>query len=62
MNRRKAIRQDDAGHASREWSFNKWRQETVFSAAVIRHIEAIGQQTLTTDQELQKLLREYRHE
>lgn len=62
MTRADAIRMDNAGWFCRELAFHKWARETVFPAAVIRHIEAIGQQTLTTDQELQKLLREHRHE
>jgi len=40
--RRQAIANDDAGHALREWAFDKWRAETVFAAAVNRWIAEIG--------------------
>lgn len=61
MTRKDAIRMDNAGWYLRELAFSRWQNSTVFPAAVIRHIEAIGQQTLTTQQELDRLLREYRN-
>lgn len=61
MTRKDAIRMDNAGWFCRELAFNRWCRETVFPAAVLRHIEAIGRQTLTTQQELDRLLKEYRH-
>lgn len=40
--RRQLIARDAAGHALREWAFDKWRAETIFPAAVNRWIAAIG--------------------
>ena len=40
--RQTAIANDNAGHALREWAFDKWRAETIFPAAVNRWIAEIG--------------------
>ena len=43
--RQTAIANDNAGHALREWAFDKWRAETIFPAAVNRWIAEIGVRT-----------------
>ncbi|TWI04837.1 hypothetical protein IP90_00975 [Luteimonas cucumeris] len=61
MTRQDAIRMDNAGWFCRELAFNRWRTDTVFPAAVNRWVARIALETLTTQQELDRLLREYRH-
>ena len=59
--RKMAIQRDNAGHYMRELAFSIFLRDTVFGQAVERRLREIAQETITTQQELDRLLRRYRH-